>query len=289
MLIRQTTRITGQNDIKCITRYLNYIRTRSLCTDINKNTEPTSKKERKLRQWRKDPEPGPAHFLGMWDREQVAPRAKRDTSFGDPTKNATDFDFSIANVKSTLNKWMVEYKIENQKYIPERLNILGTDLGAAHFLLYRNGKVKFKGMDEWLILNEKEDINLPRTYDPTYILTAVDCTGLELYYEGLMNFENLTKVKWASFKGNPVLDEWCLDHISANFPCLEYLDISNCPKVNERGLEALYKLFYLKTLIVTNHHKSAAFELTCMMLEDCNPNLKCEIIEPEKESVTNVV
>lgn len=276
MLVRQVSHITGKTDIK-LTKCLNGVLTRFLCLKLDDT--PVKRQERKLREWRKMPDRSPKTFLGMWDKSTLEPQAKKDTSFHDPEDNKGDMDYSIANLKHILAQTKLDYAIDQQKYIPERLEILGSDLGAAHFLLYRGGKVKFRSETEWRE-GEATIMDLPNVFDARYILSAIDCSGLELYYEGMLNFENLTRVKWASFKGNPVLNEWCLDRIVGQMPCLEYLDVSECPKLDERGLEALYKLFRLKTLIVTNHHKSPALELTCMMLEDCNPNLECQVLQP---------
>ncbi|XP_033212641.1 distal membrane-arm assembly complex protein 2 [Belonocnema kinseyi] len=280
MFIRKAARFAEKADPKStsLTPIL-----RHFCLRIDDS--PVKRQERKLRQWRKMPDRSPQSFLALWDKSAMAPKAKRDRSFGN-LERGEEIDFSIAGIKRFFAEAKVDFKKDNQKFIKERLEILGADLAAAHFLLFRGGKVRFRGHTAWM---KPEDYpHLPTVFDAKYILDAIDCTGMELFYEGLLNLENLTRVKWVSFRGNPVFDEWCLDRIVGQMPRLEYLDVSDCPKLNERGLEALYKLFNLKTLIVTNHQKSAAFELTCMMLGDCNPNLNYEILEPGEESKLSV-
>lgn len=162
-------------------------------------------------------------------------------------------------------------------YDAKRHAILGHDLASAYFILNEGGRVKFKYDEKWITSDDCS--SLPNEYNLKYILIALDASGLPLVYEGLNNLYGLLNLKWLSFKGCKYLDDWCLDKISAEFPKLEYLDISNCENITERGLEALYRMLSLKTLIVTNHYKSMTFELTCLMLEECNPQLTCTILE----------
>ncbi|XP_032674069.1 distal membrane-arm assembly complex protein 2 [Odontomachus brunneus] len=199
-----------------------------------------------------------------------------------PTAAPTGHEFKIGNLKHWYNYHKTLTKKKNQEFIPERHETLGSNLATAHFIVYRGGKVKFKNSDFWVELNKDGTSNLPNKFDPYYILEMVDVNGFDLYYEGLSNLCGLTKLKWLSIKNCKNIDDWGLDKISAEFPELVHLDISGCEKITERGLESLYRMLNLKTLIVTNHKKSAAFELTCMMLEDCIPGLSCEIHEPLK-------
>ncbi|XP_011254274.1 distal membrane-arm assembly complex protein 2 [Camponotus floridanus] len=196
-------------------------------------------------------------------------------------KERKETDFSFINFSKWLEHKIVTYHKHNQRFIPERHEVLGTDLAAAHFIVFRGGRVKFKGNTYWVKKDEKGSYDLPNIYDHHYILEAVDASKVNLYYEGLSNLCGLNKLKWLSLKDSENIDDWGLDKISAEFPELEYLDISGCKNITERGLESLYRMINLKTLIVTNHYKSVAFELTCFMLEDCMPNLTCEIYIPE--------
>lgn len=201
-----------------------------------------------------------------------------------PTSAPKMTDFSISNIP----KWLTNEKVQaikaDQKFVPERHETLGADLAAAHFIIHRSGRIKFKGDTHWRELDEKGKHNLPNTYNPSYLLEAIDVNGFDMHYEGLSNFCSLMRLKWLSLKNCKNVDDWGLDKISAEMPELEYLDISGCEKITERGLESLYRMFNLKTLIITNHYKSVAFELTCLMLEDCTPGLICEILLPEEKS-----
>ena len=39
--------------------------------------------------------------------------------------------------------------VRGQTFVRERLEVLGPDLSAAHFLCMRNCRVRFKGHDHW--------------------------------------------------------------------------------------------------------------------------------------------
>ncbi|XP_043484140.1 distal membrane-arm assembly complex protein 2 [Leptopilina heterotoma] len=280
MIIKQLLRTIEKSDLKY--KYYNHVISRCYCIDLTEG--PAKRQEKKLRQWQKEPDKSPKSIFSLLDRTQ-SPNAKKDRkpedgSFFNPIRGEEP-DYSFRALRENYAKSIKEVEKEEQKYIPARLNILGSDLGVAHFVIFRGGRVKFRHKEKWYQkIDDKQPEDLPEKFDARFIAAAIDCTDMKLYYEGLLNFENLTRVKWLSFRGNPVFDEWCLDRVVGQIPCVEYLDVSNCPKLNERGLEALYKLFYLKKLIVTNYEDSVAFELTCLMLEDCNPNLECIILKP---------
>lgn len=191
-----------------------------------------------------------------------------------------DFKLTPEGLKEHLNKKALQAIKHEQRYIEERHSALGPNLATAHFLIYRKGRVKFKGNDEWI---SEKNANLPDRYDKSYELTHVDATGCQLHYEALDNFSNLFQAEYVSFAKNELLDDWYLDKISSLFPSIKELDISQCPGMSERGLEAFYRTDSLKKLIVTNFHNSPIFELTCLMLEDCNNDLEIEIRPPENK------
>lgn len=229
--------------------------------------------EKRVYQWRKNEQDAVTKKTGD---------EKPKTFFWFPTAAPKETDFSIVNIMKWYKHQKVEYAKSSQEFDPQRHNILGADLATAHFILFRGGRIKFKGNTHWIERGKKSSYELPITYDPNYSLETVDVNGFDLYYEGLSNFCGLTKLKWLSLKDCKNIDDWGLDKISAELPKLEYLDISGCG-ITERGLESLYRMINLKKLIVTNRHKSVAFELSCFMLEDCMPGLTCEILTPEEK------
>ncbi|KAL2720578.1 hypothetical protein V1478_010154 [Vespula squamosa] len=209
--------------------------------------------------------------------EDKDPKARSDNSFSWFKAEAPPPQtLSVGNIKCwwEYNKKLLYAK--QQEFNSERATSLGSNIAAAYFIIEWSGKVKFKNSN-WLAATKDKPVRLPNIYKPNYIITGIDASNTLICYEGLTNMNSLNYLKWLSFKGCEYIDDWCIDKISGRYPTLEYLDISDCKNVTERALEALYRLYNLKTLIVTNHHKSATFELTCFMLEECNSNLKCKI------------
>lgn len=179
---------------------------------------------------------------------------------------------------STIIKWLKKRRdhIEKhlQQYIPERNAILGNELAAAHFIVYRGGAVKFFGEPNWVKKNENDEYNLPSKYVPNKIVQAIDCSNVYLFYEGLDNFRNLQKIEWLKLKGCENMDDWCMDRISGSIPTLKYLDIRNCKNITERGIGALYRTKKLETLLIDDMTKTKSLELTCLMLLELLPRLK---------------
>lgn len=160
-----------------------------------------------------------------------------------------------------------------QQYSDERQKALGNDLAAAHFLVFRDGKVKFVDEDRW-IQSEEGYNSLPSRYVASMHLEAIDCEGMELYYEGLENIRRLKHLKFASFKNIEKFDDWCLDRVSgAEFDNLEVLDLSGT-KVTEKGLQALYRIPSLKKLIIDNPNRNTEWMLVIAMLQEIIPELK---------------
>ncbi|XP_076183299.1 distal membrane arm assembly component 2 [Ptiloglossa arizonensis] len=185
-----------------------------------------------------------------------------------------------------FNCWWKNIKLEYKKYANqvdyEQNQRLGSDMASALFILKHKGRVKFKNSEDWIEKIMKNDSNLPTTYDVQFVLEAIDLKGYPLEFDNINNICNLYNLKWLSLKGCDTVNDWFMDKLAAEYPMLEYFDVSECINLTERGLEALYKMANLKKLIVTNHHNSVAFDLTCFLLEDVNPYLTCVVLKPEK-------
>lgn len=168
-----------------------------------------------------------------------------------------------------------------QAYIPERNEILGRDLAAAHFSVYRGAKVRFVGRPEWAKLDEDDEYDLPRFYDENYKVEAMDFEGMDLFYEGLENIRMLHSLKQLSFRNVPRFDDWCLDRVSgSDLPALQILNVSGT-KVTARGLGALYRLPSLRTLILDKSFQDdKEVALTVFMLQDLVPELSVVYEEP---------
>lgn len=207
-------------------------------------------------------------------------------SFGNKKSSPPDLsrlnpkNFSIHGFKTWLHKKQREKLCFEQRYILERHRSLGNDLAAAHFLVFRGGAVRFVGQNEWIkdddSKQEEYDDKLPNKFEPLLYVEALDFSKCPIVYEGLVNIKGLLKLKWLNFQGAPHFDDWCLDRITADYHnTLEYLDISDT-KVTYKGLGALYRCSKLKTLKVNGIADSKLFQLTCLMLEDINTNIKIE-------------
>jgi len=185
-----------------------------------------------------------------------------------------NYDWSIKSIYNWMRLKRIEYHKYSQRYIVDRVKALGSDIAAAHFVVYRGGAIRFRGQDEFIKwTNKKEEYhnNLPITYDPNYFIEAIDVSNIIIYYQGLENFKNLYKLKWLNLKNNNVLDNWCLDYIGHQIPNLEYLNISNCSQITGAGIAGLQHLTQLKVLVINS--SNIEFCMACFALEDIIPGL----------------
>lgn len=188
------------------------------------------------------------------------------------------FDMSPSAFKGWWAKKKEREAIALQQYLPERHAMLGSELAAAHFLVHRGAAVKFFGDDKWIKANALNDYELPKKYQDDLYLQAIDCTDVELYYEGMVNLKNLKSLEWLSLNGCEKLDDWALDRIGNIFShSLLYLDLRNIPDITHRGIEALCKLEHLKILYIDDIFASKEFEMTCLLLQEHNPSLDIRI------------
>ena len=71
------------------------------------------------------------------------------------------------------------------RFIYTRLRMCGWELGAAHFLVARGGKVRLKGSDAWI--DNYIKAKLPGRFVEGFHLEAIDLSGMEIVYQGLEN------------------------------------------------------------------------------------------------------
>lgn len=193
-------------------------------------------------------------------------------------------NFFTFNWKHWWEHNKLKYRKMAQKYRYDKNEALGPDIATAKFVLISGGRVKFVNQNDWIdVTNKKETSKIPSEYQPEFILEGIDLRGYPLEYENLYTICNLYHLKWLSLRGCDTINDWSIDKLAAEYPTLEYLDISECKNVTDRGLQALYKAPNLKRLVVTDFSKSAAFELTCLLLQEINPYLSCQILKPEQE------
>lgn len=184
------------------------------------------------------------------------------------------FDISPSGLKKWKKNRDENIERQMQQFIPQRHEMLGNDLAAAHFIIHRGGSVKFCNHKIWNKKDENGEYILPGHFDAKYKIEAIKCDDMLLYYEGLENIRRLNYLKFLSFHNVPTFDDWCLDRVSGSqFDVLEVLDLSKT-NITEKGLHALYRIDTLKLLIIDNVKKNKGMELVCSMLEELFPNLK---------------
>uniref|UniRef100_L7M1V8 ATP synthase subunit s-like protein n=1 Tax=Rhipicephalus pulchellus TaxID=72859 RepID=L7M1V8_RHIPC len=165
-------------------------------------------------------------------------------------------------------------RLSSQKFYPECHGILGPDLAAASFLIFRGALVKFHDKDEWYKKKEDGDTGLPLTHEPGWVVEAIDASNAELYYEGLDNLTCLEGLKALRLAGNPNVDDWFMDRLSQFRETLEHLDVSGCPQITEHGLAALYRLRKLKTITLAHLSHIKHIKLVGLMLEEAIPGCR---------------
>ncbi|XP_034657715.1 distal membrane-arm assembly complex protein 2 [Drosophila subobscura] len=176
-------------------------------------------------------------------------------------------DLSPKNMKQWWANRQEKIERHMQQFIPERHKILGAELAASHFILYRGGAARFVNDPRWHRATEDGEFSLPNKFHPGYKVEALRCDNMVLYYEGLENLRCLDQLKFLSFHNVKTFDDWCLDRVSGGeFPRLEVLDLSGTA-VTTDGLSCLYRLPQLKLLILDDPKQTLEMELAAAMLE----------------------
>lgn len=165
-------------------------------------------------------------------------------------------------------------RLSSQAFFAERHGILGPNLAAASFLIFRGALVKFEGKDEWYKKTDDDETGLPPKYEPGWVVEAIDASNAELYYEGLDNLTCLDGLKSLRLAGNPNIDDWFMDRLSQFRETLEHLDVSGCPQITEHGLAALYRLRKLKTITLAHLSHIKHIKLVGLMLEEAIPGCR---------------
>lgn len=88
---------------------------------------------------------------------------------------------------------------------------------------------------------------------------------------------NFRLFQWLDLSYCEHIDEWCMDRITGEFgDSLEHLNISGCRALNWNGLECVWRLRSLKTLVIKDMEHVQDLTLICLMLLDAIPGLKIE-------------
>ncbi|XP_072933307.1 uncharacterized protein [Epargyreus clarus] len=193
-------------------------------------------------------------------------------------------NLTFKDVSDWWKRMKVVQEIQNQKYLPERVTSLGSNLAAVHFFSYRQAAVRLKDSKNW-IANDPDTLEkLPDTYKDGYFVEAIDCTNFHhggIRFEGVQNLNGLNFLKWLSLRNNKYIDVWCIDRIAGqNGRSIEYLDISGC-NLCVGGVFALARMSALKFLVITDPGDNVELQAALSMLEEEKPKLLIKTVAPE--------
>ena len=176
-------------------------------------------------------------------------------------------------VNRQVNK-MYQKLVDTQLFNKDRVLALGPDLSAAYFVTALGGRVRFVGKPDWVELDKKLKLDLPRTYESGWHVEAIDLSTTDICYEGLHNVRNLLQLKYLDISYCPNLDDFAIDRIVGEYQdTLETLDISGCVDLNFGSLECLWKLRRLKTLVLYDLDHIFDLKLLCVLLLEIFPDL----------------
>jgi len=191
-------------------------------------------------------------------------------------KMQADYDVSWSGYKKRQERLQAEFVKKDQMYLAERVTALGPELAAATFLVHRGAAVKFHEFDEWVVKDKDDLYKLPREQAEGYTLEAIDMGGFNIIASGFDNLAGLENLKSLTLRNVATMDDWCLDLVSSLFyNTLEYLDISNCPKITERSLGVMHRFRKLKTLEFQQMPGVKNPELMTILLEEALPD--CDV------------
>ena len=171
--------------------------------------------------------------------------------------------------------------IDGQRFVRERVIALGPDLAAAHFLLARGCKVKFTCHPAWVEPIQRYDSTVvPHTYLSGFHVEGIEAQDSQLIYEGFSSLRNLRHLKHLDLSYSPHIDAWCLDRITGEYQdTLEYLDVSGCKSLNWNGLECIWRLSRLKTLVLRDLEHIVDLKMICLMILDVLPDLEIQGVD----------
>lgn len=137
-------------------------------------------------------------------------------------------------------------------------------------------QVRFQGHDNWSEFDWRRWrlVGAPEVYEPGWYVEAIDASGSTLVYEGFNNLRNLMMLKYLDVSYNDYIDNWCVDRITGEYhESLEHLDLSGCVAVTAGGLECLWRLKNLKTLVLYDLDHIQDLPLLCILLLEIFPHL----------------
>lgn len=255
------------------------------CTNSNSHFREDLKQEfqesKKALTWRPRPDQIPGTFTTKFklfmDEDEIDGKVQ-ESVLGRTSK---PINFSLTAAKKYYKVMTERSERFNQVFKNERHEILGNDLAATHFIVFRGGRVKFVN-GPWVEMLDEFTMTspVPINYDPNFVVEAMDCEGVNLYFEGIENLRRLKNLLCISFRNNKNFDDWCLDRVSGSqYEQIQVLDVAGT-NITFRGLSALYRMPTLKKIIVDDPLRDPEWQLTVAMLAEIMPNL--EVVDSKK-------
>uniref|UniRef100_A0A183BNM7 ATP synthase subunit s-like protein n=1 Tax=Globodera pallida TaxID=36090 RepID=A0A183BNM7_GLOPA len=184
-------------------------------------------------------------------------------------------DHSFDNIRRCREYSRFQAMQYDQRFLPDRLIFLGADLAAAHFIVHRNGSVKFVGDDRWFKREGRlGTYHLPGKKAEGFYVEAIDASDTELMFEGFDNLYDLEFLRMLSLRNCRWIDDWVLSRIGGMFAnSLEMLDLTNCHRISAKGLLGLRSLTKLRFLRLDGLDKVQGLAKSALLLEETLPNL----------------
>lgn len=127
----------------------------------------------------------------------------------------------------------------------DRRRLLGPDRTCAEWLLKNGGKVKWKGIPEYL-----DDYNLLPPENTKLYIEEVDASGSSIMHYGFPHFNGCKYIKKIVLHDCGYLYDNGLGMLKPVDDTLRYLQVSACGNITSTGLLLLGNLDHLKTLIL---------------------------------------
>uniref|UniRef100_A0A0B6YAV9 Uncharacterized protein n=1 Tax=Arion vulgaris TaxID=1028688 RepID=A0A0B6YAV9_9EUPU len=143
-------------------------------------------------------------------------------------------------------RWFWGIDVAFNKVDEERVKLAGPDRAAAEWVLKNGGSIKWTTS-----ANKLADYNLlPSTNFESYKLEEIDLTATDVIGLGFEHLKDLNHLKKIKLHGVRTVGDDGLQHMQYVQDTLEYLDVSRCAMITEKGLNILPKFKKLKQLVI---------------------------------------
>lgn len=127
----------------------------------------------------------------------------------------------------------------------QRLNDFGPDRTCSEWLLRNGAAVKFVGSTKFL-----RDYNALPPENEKFHIKEVDATESSIMHYGFPHFKGCKHIDYVLLDKCSYLQDWALPMLSYLKGSLQFLQVSSCGNITEKGLRELKVLKNLKTLLL---------------------------------------